>query len=255
MCLIAFGLRVHPRYPLVLLGNRDEFHDRPARAMHWWRSPRLLAGRDLRAGGSWLALDAGGRLATVTNFREPETRRPDARSRGQLVIDALVDGADSLAGRLLAEAPAYNGFNLLWGNADRFRYASHLAEAPPRLLDAGVYGLSNGLLDTPWPKLLRAREALRRELSGGGEPEVETLFGVLLDTRVPADEVLPDTGIGLDWERLLAPAFIRNPRYGTRSSTLVLVRHDGEILCEERCWTPEGSLAGRRRYRFTAAGR
>ena len=256
MCLLAFALEVHSDYPLVLIGNRDEFHERPADPAHWWRTPRILAGRDRRGGGGWLGMSRDGALATVTNYREPEVGRAGAPSRGRLVVDALSRDPTLFTEQLVRSASTFNGFNLLWGVPEAFYYLNNRGRQRPERLAAGMYGLSNGVLDTPWPKLLRARRALEREVAREGGPSEHGLFDILADRHEPPLEELPDTGIDPDWERLLATAFICNPAYGTRASTVIMVRRDGLVTFRERAFDPSGQSVSERLFRFyrTSAG-
>jgi uncharacterized protein with NRDE domain len=242
MCLIVFAYRCHPRYRLVVAANRDEFYRRPtAPAAFWPECPQVLAGRDLEQGGTWLGVTRGGRIAALTNYRDPAANRADARSRGALVRDYLGGGVGpaAFAEQAAAAGRDYNGFNLLAGDGESLRYCSNrdgaAYEVPP-----GVHGLSNHLLDTPWPKVARAKTALAACLEGREETLAARLFALLADAVPAADEDLPDTGVGLAWERTLSPIFIASPDYGTRSSTVVLAGYDGRVWFIERTW-PEGS--------------
>jgi len=246
MCLILAAVDSHPQYALVVAANRDEFYDRPtAPAAFWPDHPWILAGRDLKAGGTWLGIDRRGRFAAVTNFRQG-TRETDApRSRGLLVSDYLMGDTDARAqiARAERDAAQYNGFNLLAGDARALHYFSN-REGRPRTLGRGIYGLSNHLLDTAWPKVTASKTALSAALGGSGTALIPNLFGLLADPRQAADEHLPKTGIGLDWERLLSSAFIAAREYGTRSSTVVLVGRDGKMVFAERTFGPDGGPSG-----------
>lgn len=237
MCLIALAWQVHPDYPLLVAANRDEFHARAtAPARFWPESPWLLAGRDLAAGGTWMGVTRGGRFAALTNFREP-TVPPGRLSRGLLVSEYLQSDVDPEAYAALVRANGgdYSGFNLLLADGDTLVAMSNRGMAP-RVLEPGVYGLSNHLLDSPWPKVVRAREALRAQVA---RPTVEGLLHLLADDAAAPDEELPDTGVGQAMERLLSSPFIRSPAYGTRSST-VLMAGRGRIRFVEQTFTPEG---------------
>lgn len=242
MCLIIFAWQAHPRYRLVLAANRDEFRDRPAaRADFWPETPGLLAGRDLKGGGTWLGVTREGRLAAVTNYRDPRSYREGAPSRGHLVTEFLrgdLSPATFLDG-LRHGGEGYNGFNLLAGDREELWYYSNRGGAPAEVAP-GIHGLSNHLLDTPWPKVERGREALARLLAGGREPATEELFALLADRAQAPDQFLPDTGVGIERERLLSPLFIDAPGYGTRSSTLLLVGHDGAVTFIERSFDSPG---------------
>lgn len=252
MCLVLIAYRTHPRYPLVLAANRDEFHARPAQALHWWNDGvRMLAGRDLQAGGSWLGLDASGRMALVTNYRDPSLPRPEGTSRGSLIGEFLGgrDGAAGFARATTSRAGQFSGFNLLALDRSGLAYVTSHPEPEARTLLPGVYGLSNRQLDTPWPKLLRTRERFERELTSD-HPQPEALMRMLSDRTIAADELLPDTGVGLEWERLLSAPFIVGDGYGTRCSTVVLIGSDGIVTVEERSHATDGGATIRVRMAF-----
>jgi len=235
MCLLLLAYQVHPRYPLLLAANRDEFYDRPtAGAAYWEDSPQIFGGRDLVHGGTWLGITRGGRFAALTNYREPLAARKDAPSRGGLVSGFLTSdkGAEAYLERLRQEAADYNGFNLLLGDPEGLYCFSNKSDQVVRLAP-GIHGMSNHLLDTPWPKVVRGRDALAR-LVTGGDFSREELFAILADRTRPPDELLPDTGVGLELERLLSSIFIASGRYGTRSSTLLLIDAHGELTFVER---------------------
>lgn len=246
MCLIVLAVGAHPRHPLVVAANRDEFHDRPALPASWWAgAPHVLAGRDARGGGTWMGITRSGRFAALTNFRDPKAVRPDAPSRGALVAGFLLgeEPAEAYLAGAAREAPRYSPFTLLAGAGA----SVHLLESRTRVtcpLPAGVHGVSNGPFDAPWPKVERARGALASLLEAGEEVEDEALLS-LLDDREPArDADLPDTGVGLDWERALSPPFVVTPRYGTRCSTALVVGADGRVRLAERSFDPEGRPTG-----------
>lgn len=245
MCLIAFAWQ-HPRYRLVLAGNRDEFHARASAPLaRWNEAPEILAGRDLQALGTWLGVSEHGRLAAVTNVRLPDPPAPGLLSRGKLISDFLQGDADAEAhaNALLPSLPRYGGCNLLLFDRERAVYASNQPSALAHSLAPGVYGLSNAALDTPWPKTTALREALASWLQGPSA-DTDTLFEALANEHQPADADLPDTGVGLDLERLVAPAFIRNPAYGTRCSTVVTIGHDGVGRITERRFGGDGVYLG-----------
>jgi uncharacterized protein with NRDE domain len=247
MCLALIAYRTHPRYPLVLAANRDEFHARPAQALHWWNDGvRMLAGRDLQAGGSWLGLDGAGRIALVTNYRDPSIPRPEGISRGSLIGEFLggARNASEFAHATAARARDFSGFNLLAMDREGLAYVTSHPEPEARMLAPGIYGLSNRQLDTPWPKLLRARDRFERELAVD-HPKPEALMRMLSDRCVATDGELPDTGVGLEWERLLSSAFIVSDSYGTRCSTVVLIGSDGHVTVEECSHAPDGGVAMR----------
>jgi uncharacterized protein with NRDE domain len=252
MCLIFVAYRQRADYPLIIAANRDEYYWRPSAAAHFWRdAPKVLAGRDLEALGTWLGITREGRFAAITNFRDPCRNRKRAVSRGQLVRDYLLSDVPPQAycQAISSRAAAYNGFNLLLGDQlELWYYASQGNVA--RGLDPGLYGLSNRLLDTPWPKVARGKETFRHLL--GNDRLSETgLLRMLADRTCPPDELLPDTGIGLTWERTLGPIFIRSDTYGTRSSTVILVTTEGRVHFTERNFGREQNGHSTRRFEFS----
>lgn len=253
MCLILVSYRQFSDYPLVVAANRDEFYGRPtAPAAFWDDAPDVLAGRDLKAGGTWMGVTRSARWAAVTNYRDPSERKTDAPSRGLLVADYLrtKEMPEPFLDQLAPEANRYNGFNLLVGTFDRLGYYSN-RDGMVRLLGAGLYGLSNHLLDTGWPKVERGRKKLRHLLETG-DATPDRLLDLLYDTEEPADEKLPDTGIGLAGEQLLSPMFIESEEYGTRSSTVLIVRPSGRATFVERTFDHDADPETRR-YEFDVA--
>lgn len=245
MCLVALAWNTHPRWRLLLAGNRDEFHERPTAALAPWAAPHagVLAGRDLRSGGSWVGLGPGGRAAVVTNVRDPmaSTSGP---SRGHLIANYLAgaQGAAGFALDLADSAAEYPPFNLLLADADECRYlGNHPAAA--RALSPGVHGVSNGALDAPWPKTRRLTAVLQ-DWVARGEEDMEPLWAALADETRAADADLPDTGVGLELERRLSSAFIRGHEYGTRASTILALDHHGHGWIHERRFGPEGIFQG-----------
>lgn len=248
MCLLVIAWRSDAVHRLVLAGNRDEFHERPAAPADWWESG-LLGGKDLRAGGSWLAADRSGRFAVVTNFREPLEEGRGPRSRGELVTGFLEGGAAPMefAREVAARGRDYAGFNLLLGDPGSLVYLSNRGRGP-EFLAPGTYGLSNHLLDTPWPKLERTRARFANLLETGAD--TEALLAMLADRRPAADGELPNTGIGPEWERLLSAPFIVSARYGTRCSTVLKLLEDKEMELTERRFDATGGHSGESVFRF-----
>lgn len=228
MCLIAFAYKHHPRYPFILAANRDEFRDRLALQAHFWDDhPQVLAGRDLKAGGTWMGISRSGRFAALTNHRDFRRTPIQGPSRGLLVKEALLHAVN-------AQASPMEGYNLIQGHIDALRYQSNIIGADEPLLP-GVHGLSNALLNTPWPKVNRAVEAMRNA-TAGPIPDTAALFGMLADGEHAADDELPDTGLDLHRERALSSIRIDLPGYGTRCSTVIMVHESGRVRCEERTW-------------------
>jgi len=238
MCLLFIAWKSHPSYRLILAANRDEFYDRPTSPAHFWReSPDILGGRDLQAGGTWLGVTTRGRIAAITNYRDPASIKSQAPSRGKLVTDFLSGtySPGDYQDHLSQNGDQYNGFNLVFGNTEQLAWHSNHGGGG-RHLEPGIYGLSNHLLDTPWPKVNKGKEAFKKILSPGNNPAPSTLFKMLTD-RSPADDIsLPDTGVGSQWERVLSPIFITSPTYGTRSSTLIYIDLHGHVTFMERTY-------------------
>ncbi len=248
MCVIALAWRAHPRWQLVLAGNRDEFHARPSAALAHWPDEDIIAGRDLEAGGTWLGINAEGRCSVVTNVRNPRDAQTGL-SRGWLVTDYLTqpDDAAAHAVRLQSTAAEYRPFNLLTFDTNR---AFHIGNRPQPVVHAlsdGVHGLSNATLDTPWPKTRRLCTRLEQWIGTSGADDFTALFTALADEDVAADTDLPDTGIGLERERWLSPAFIRGESYGTRASTVVAIGHAGDGVIIERRFGSNGRFDGETR--------
>jgi len=252
MCLILFAWQSHPRYPLVVAANRDEFHDRPtAPAEFWEESPTILAGRDLEAGGTWLGISRSGRFAAVSNYREPLFKAsPLEYSRGHLVRDFLLDDSAPIAhaGRLQKQGSHYRGFNLLIGDPETLFYVSNRKNKPESVA-SGSHGLSNHLLDTDWPKVHSGRTRMDSVLRDE-HVDSEALLDLLADrgskdpTRLTTEELQSEP------EKMTSRIFIDSPIYGTRSSTVVLVNGDGEISFVERQFDANGKPTGTQSHKF-----
>jgi len=254
VCLLVLAWNAHPRYRLIVAANRDEFHERPTAPLARWSEPdNIIGGRDLRAGGAWLAVDTRHRFGVITNFRDLQQPQPDAPSRGHLIPSFLSHEVD--VGRFLTalepQAARYSGFNLLLADDRELWYATNRSEGRTnepfsQRLEPGIHGLSNEYLDTPWPKLLRVR---RRFATWLNEPRAELpraeLFDMLADrTRVTSDEELPRTGLPIERERTLSSPFVLDARYGTRCSTIVMIEHSGATLIAERRFDSNGVSTG-----------
>ncbi|OGA27211.1 MAG: hypothetical protein A3I01_13005 [Betaproteobacteria bacterium RIFCSPLOWO2_02_FULL_65_24] len=251
MCLIVIAHRALPDVELLVAANRDEFFERPALPAAFWPDrPGLLAGRDLRAGGTWLGMTREGRFAAITNYRNPRDRRTDAPSRGALVGDFLAQRtrpADYLHA-IEADARKYNGFSLLAAAGGELWFFSNY-DSGAFCVPPGIHGLSNHLLNEPWPKVTRSKAWLARLIH---QPfRAEDYFELLADETLAEDHQLPDTGIGLERERRASAIRIRDSVYGTRCSTVLLLRESGEAEFHERSFAPDGSITGTVRYAFT----
>ncbi|HKU18340.1 MAG TPA: NRDE family protein [Candidatus Saccharimonadales bacterium] len=251
MCLIAFAWQTHPRWRLLLAGNRDEFHARPSAPLAPWTDMPIIGGRDLEASGTWLGVTQAGRCCVVTNVRDPSDPQ-QGTSRGLLATDYLagIDDATRHASKLLALAPSYRPFNLLTFDAEHGFYIGNRPSSKAQPIEPGVHGLSNADFNTPWPKTRALMQRLQAWLDAGHEVDFAPLFRALADERQAPDELLPDTGIGLERERWLSSAFIRGELYGTRASTIVAIDHAGKGLIIERRFGPAGRFEGESELSF-----
>ena len=251
MCLILFAWRAHPEHVLVVAANRDEFFERPASAAAFWDdAPEVLAGRDLSARGTWLGVTRGGRFASITNYRNPAERMAAAPSRGHLVADflAAADRPSAYFALVAPKAHEYNGFSMLAADGSSLGFYSN-REGLFHQIEPGLHGLSNHLLDTPWPKVEKGKERLGALLAGSFDPQ--DCLELLGDTQAAHDRHLPDTGVGAEWERKLSAIRIVGGQYGTRCSTVVRIGIDGQAEFWERSYDREGAVTGTVEYKFT----
>lgn len=235
MCLVFIALKSHPKYKLIVAANRDEFYNRKTAPAAFWKDhPEILGGRDMEALGTWLAMTKSGKISMVTNFRDPKNIDPKAPSRGKMVTDFLLDSTsgEKYLETFESQKKKYNGFNLIVGSVDSLYYFSNYKEGVI-ILNSGLFGLSNHLLETPWPKVEKGKNEIQLLLKS---PTIkpENLFQVLQDETRSTDDKLPDTGVGLERERVLSAAFIKSPGYGTRSSTVILVDYTNQVSFTER---------------------
>ncbi len=251
MCLIFFSYNLRTDYRLILAANRDEYYERPTQPLDFWDDvPHILAGRDLRGKGTWMGITRTGRWAAITNFRDPASLKNDAPSRGLLVSDFLIGKASPKAylEHIKSIGHRYNGFNLLVGDASAICYYSNRGKGVQRM-NPGLYGLSNHLIDTPWPKVKKGKADIEIPFAKK-EIHSEDIFKVLGNKDHPPDDTLPDTGMGLTWERILSPLFVTSDIYGTRSSSVLLMEKTGKITFWERTFIPNthgGADAGETR--------
>lgn len=237
MCLIFLSVQDHPHYKLVVAANRDEFYQRKTAPADYWNDhPEILGGRDLEAQGTWMAMNKNGRIAMVTNYRDIRNIKPVAPSRGALVANYLLESGspENYLNQLVLKDDAYNGYNLIVGSAEELWYHSNYKEGVYKL-SAELHGLSNHLLDTPWPKIERGLIKMKKVLAGT-DISADPLFEVLFDDVIATDDKLPDTGVGLERERVLSSMFIKSPGYGTRCSTVVLVDKNNNVQFSERVY-------------------
>ncbi|MFH2065714.1 MAG: NRDE family protein [Pseudomonadota bacterium] len=240
MCLILFSYNQHPDYLLILAANRDEFFDRPAKPLDFWEdNPSVLAGKDLVGGGTWLGITRSLRYAAITNFRDPFDRKKKAPTRGNLVRNFLCgqSSPENYIKQIQHTGHQYHGFNLLVGEKDQLWYYSNRSSAAMNV-PGGFHGLSNHLLNTPWPKVIQGKSKLKSVFSRSGI-DIQDTFQVLGDRSSPPDDQLPDTGVGQRWEKILAPIFIDSDIYGTRCSSLLTIKRSGEVMFVERTFSSD----------------
>lgn len=250
MCLIIFQFKKHEKYKLIVAANRDEFYGRPAKEAHFWEDePGILAGRDLLQMGTWLGMTKSGRFSALTNYRDPSLPEIGKVSRGALVRDSLA-AAFSPEDFLKSVNPeSYTGFNILLGDPDNLYYYSNLHQEIVEI-EPGTHGLSNHLLNTPWPKVIKGKKSLESYLDNAKTVDPDALFELLRDSEEADDANLPDSGVGLEFERMLSPMFIKSPEYGTRSATVVLIDYDNNVTFAERTYE-KGEFSNQQLFTFT----
>lgn len=240
MCTLLFAYKIHPEYDFVFLGNRDEFKNRASLGAHFWEShPNVLAGIDSEKGGTWTGITKEGRMAFLTNYRDPSLITDSALSRGYLTRDFLTgsDSPEEYLQSVKGKHTAYNPFNLVVGTVNGLWFYSNI-ENQIRIIEPGIYGLSNALLDTPWYKVTKAKKRLSHVLASGFS--VDELFDILDDIEIPPDEYLPRTGVSLERERILSTIHIDTPDYGTLFKTVLLISSQGKICFYEKALSPDG---------------
>ena len=252
MCLILFAYNVHPEYPLILAANRDEYYDRPTRKAGFWKEEsNILAGKDLKAGGTWLGITRKGRFGALTNYRDPAGTDIAAPTRGDIIIDFL-KGSTSAEEYLKSLANCgieFNKFSVLLGIIPELHYYTNV-KGIYKKVDKGFHGLCNHLLDTPWPKVVRGKKKLTEIVNKEKEPDVDELLNMLFDQKIASEDYLPDTGVGIEFEKVLSPIFITGPTYGTRCSTVVMVDKSGKATFVEHNHDIHGSQQSRQQFSF-----
>jgi len=252
MCIISFHFKEHPRYKLIIAANRDEFYGRPTKAAHYWEDhPTLLAGRDLKEMGTWLGITKQGKFAALTNYRDPSLEQENKVSRGEIVTSFLTSDKTPVTflNELRDRKDEFNGFNVIVGTPDELYYYGNRQEKIIKV-EPGTHSISNHLLNTPWPKVKKARKMLRDYALNHTDIETDQLFKQLNDSELAEDDSLPDTGLGKELEKQLSSVFIKTDHYGTRSSTVLLVTHDDEVTFVERTYN-SGSFKHEEKFNFS----
>ena len=250
MCILFIAIQQHPEYPLIIAANRDEFHQRPTQAAHYWpETPELLAGKDLKAGGSWMGVNKQGRIAALTNIRDPQHFVADKQSRGSLVTEFLTRKVSphNYLQQLQQSATQYNGFNLLFGDYQHLQvFNSATNSCQP--LTKGTWGLSNAALNSPWPKVSAGMQQLETYCQQTVTPRSEDLFALLQNQQKAADETLPSTGVSLEWERQLSSIFIQGEEYGTRSSSILMLNANNQLQWHDRTYDQQAQITRQKSF-------
>jgi uncharacterized protein with NRDE domain len=244
MCILLFALEQYPQYPVIICANRDEFHQRPTKAMHHWLKPAILAGKDLTAGGTWLGLTASGRFSALTNFRQVEQVDNNKKSRGNLVIQALTQTDKNISPLLHESADDYNGYNLVYGQLNKL-YSFDSVNKKTSQLAKGIHSLCNGPLDNIWPKMALGQQklsALINNFSKNDNLDIDQLFYLMKNAQQAKIEQLPKTGISKQWEKFLSAIFIVSPEYGTRTTTIITQDINGKIFIADRSYNALGNV-------------
>ncbi|KGJ94170.1 NRDE family protein [Colwellia psychrerythraea] len=250
MCILFIAIEQHPKYPLIICANRDEFHQRPTQAMHVWREPNILAGKDLQAGGTWLGLSSTGKFAALTNFRKFPLSDAPKKSRGDLVLQALADTKVNMKTELAQQAEQYHGFNLIYGSLKQlFCYDSVNNEN--HQLSKGVHSICNGALDDIWPKMARGEKLLSEMIHSHENLSVNALFDLMTNDKQALPHLLPETGLDEEWEQLLSAIFIKSPTYGTRTTTIITQDVEGNVETYDRSYAPSGECVTKQQFNLT----
>lgn len=243
MCILFFAIKQHPKYPVIICANRDEFHQRPTESMHWWPKSDLLtgdvlAGKDLQAGGTWLGLNKAGRFSALTNFRQPELFDKNKQSRGELVLQALASQDNEMTKQLVKSSSDYNGFNLVFGQLNKLMCFDSVSQKK-QVLDDGFHSLCNGALDDIWPKMALGQATLADAIKDH-TLDIEQLFTLMKSGQQAQTEHLPKTGVPLNWEQLLSSIFIISPEYGTRTTNIITLDDEGNIAIYDQSYDSQG---------------
>lgn len=245
MCILFFAIKQHPKYPLIICANRDEYHQRPTQSMHWWPNKitqnEMLAGKDLQAGGTWLAINKQGRFSALTNYRQPQLFDENKKSRGDLVLNAVAKQDNDMAKQLKESANNYNNFNLVYGNLNNL-HCFDSVKMKFQALTTGFHSLCNGALDDIWPKMALGQSQLTQYIKSSAEHsvDVEKLFNLMQNNQQASVEKLPKTGVPMEWEQRLSSIFIVSPDYGTRTTNIILQDNEGQITIYDRSYNELG---------------
>lgn len=259
MCILFFAIKQHPKYPVIICANRDEFHQRPTQSMHWWPNNNLLtdglltsevlAGKDLQAGGTWLGLNKQGRFSALTNFRQPQFFDKNKKSRGDLVLQALANKDNDITKQLAESSNNYNAFNLVFGQLDNLICFDSVSEKK-QVLNSGFHSLCNGALDDIWPKMALGQAKLADKIKDYSL-DIEQLFKLMKSSQQAQIEHLPKTGVPLNWEQLLSSIFIISPEYGTRTTNIITLDNEGNISIYDQSYNEQGECTKKQSFYVT----
>jgi len=252
MCILFFAIKQHPKYPVIICANRDEFHQRPTQAMRWWPTKNeqctILAGKDLQAAGTWLGLNKQGRFSALTNFRQPQLFDSNKQSRGDLVLQALTQQDDNIASQLEKSVHNYNGFNLVYGQLNNLACFDSVSQKL-QPLSTGFHSLCNGALDDIWPKMAQGQRQLAKTVQNP-PLDVNKLFELMSNSEQAKTEHLPNTGVPLNWEQLLSSIFIVSPKYGTRTTNIITLDNEGKVTVHDRSYNEQGLCIEKQMFEF-----
>ncbi|WP_245942471.1 NRDE family protein [Candidatus Colwellia aromaticivorans] len=246
MCILFFAIKQHPKYPVIICANRDEFHERPTQPMHWWPKNEVLAGKDLQAGGTWLGLNKQGRFSALTNFRQPDLIDNNKQSRGELVLQALAHQDDEMTKQLAKSFSEYNGFNLVFGQLNKLVCFDSVSQKK-QVLNSGFHSLCNGALDDIWPKMALGQAKLADAIKDH-TLDIDQLFKLMNSDQQAPTQHLPKTGIPLDWEQLLSSIFIVSPEYGTRTTNIITLDDEGTISIYDQSYNEQGECTKKQSF-------
>ncbi|MEW6998299.1 NRDE family protein [Colwelliaceae bacterium BS250] len=248
MCILFIAINQHKDHPLIVAANRDEFHQRPTKSAYFWADDnKLLAGQDLQAGGTWLGINPEGQFAAITNIRDPKNNNPKAKTRGELVPLALQNNSPINESWLVANSDKYNPFNLIYSVNNQL-YCFNSANNEHKLLESGFHAICNGSVNDVWPKMAKGEQLLEQLINEQQPVHAEHLFAIMQDSTQAPDELLPNTGVGIDWEKLLSSIFITSPTYGTRSTSILLQHQSGSIDFSEQSYTSDGDIFNKKQF-------
>ena len=251
MCTTLFSYNFNPNYPIIIASNRDEFYERPTSDVSFWnKHPNIIGGIDKKYLGTWLGMSKEGKIGILTNFRDPKNHQKNLKSRGLLLKNFLTEDVsiDDFIQMLKKNKDEYNGYNILFGDISKMVYYSN-KENKIKVLDSGIFGLSNAFLDTPWPKVIIGKKLLANEVKNV-KPNSDQIMNILKNNTIAIDDDLPDTGIGIEYERMLSPIFIRSPQYGTRSSIVIMIDKELNVTFIEDIYNPEDDTFLKNKFAF-----